>query len=86
MQIVLKSHPFSRFQMAFSALGFSDVCCGLCVFFDKSSEATGYASLCVICQQEMNGYSQLTQGLCIAPALRAASMGEMSRGEQQRKI
>lgn len=36
--------------------------CSLCIF-DKSSKATGYASLSVICQQEMNGYSELYSGL-----------------------
>lgn len=36
--------------------------CSLCIF-DKSSKATGYASLSVICQEEMNGYSELYSGL-----------------------
>ena len=36
--------------------------CSLCIF-DKSSKATGYASLSVICQQEMNGYLELNSGL-----------------------
>lgn len=36
--------------------------CSLCSF-DKSSKATGNASLCVVCRREMNGYSQLHSGL-----------------------
>lgn len=58
----LKSNPFSRFQMAFSLSSFKRLSCPLCIF-DKSSKATGYASLSVICRQEMNGYWELYPGL-----------------------
>lgn len=41
---------------------FQRLLCSLCIF-DKSSKATGYASLSVICQQEMNGYLEVYAGL-----------------------
>lgn len=79
MQIALQSNPFSRFQMAFFPHVF---CCALCVFFDKSSKATGYASLSVICQQEMNGYLELNSGLLY----RVPLGGQLPRESRQAEV
>lgn len=57
MQMPLKPVHSADFKWPFPRLYSASVV--LFVYFDKSSEATGYASLYVICQQEMNGYLEL---------------------------
>lgn len=62
---------------------FKHLLCPLCIF-DKSSEATGYALLSVISQQEMNGYWELYPGLWYPVS--SEDDYRAGRGEQQRKI
>lgn len=64
--------------------GFFSPClllCSLCIF-DRSSKATGYASLSVICQQEMNGYLELNSGLLY----RVPLGGQLPRESRQAEV
>lgn len=86
MQIAQKKQPIQQISNGLFLVFSQRLLCSLCIS-DKSSKATGYASLCVICQKEMNGYLELYTGLLYPVPLRTATMGEqMRRSEQQRKI
>lgn len=87
MQIPLKSSLFSRFQNGLSPSPFQCLLGSLCIF-DKSSKATGYASLSVICHQEMNGYFGALLRAFVSCSFwgQTAQKKQASRGEQQRKI
>lgn len=50
-------------------------------FFDKSSEATGHASLCVICQQEMNGYVKALLRAFVYHSLQRTATNERRGGQ-----
>lgn len=58
----IQKQPVQQISNGLFLVFFQCLLCSLCIF-DKSSKATGYASLCVICQQEMNSYSELYSGL-----------------------
>lgn len=57
-----KKQPIQQISNGLFLVFSQRLLCSLCIF-DKSSKATGYASLCVICQKEMNGYLELYTGL-----------------------
>lgn len=46
--------PIQQISNGLFLVFFQRLLCSLCIF-DKSSKAMVYASLCVICQQEING-------------------------------
>ena len=60
-----QKQPIQQISNGLFPVFFQRLLCSLCIF-DKSSKATGYASLSVICQQEMNGYLELYSGLLYA--------------------
>lgn len=72
----LKQH-IQQISNGLSTISFLHLLFSLCIF-DKSSKSTGYASFCVICQQEMNSNSDLFLwgGFCILLPLRTATTGE----------
>lgn len=63
-----QKQPIQQISNGLFPVFFQRLWCSLCIF-DKSSKPTGYASLSVICQQEMNGYLELYSGLlCHVPS------------------
>lgn len=79
-----QSNPFSRFQNDFLSVEFQRLLCSLCSF-DKSSKATGYASLSVVCQQEMNGYVELYPELLYPVSSEEIDHRESRRAEVNNK-
>lgn len=57
-----QKQPIQQISNGLFSVFFQRLLCSLCIF-DKSSKSTDYASLCVICQQEMNGYLEIYSGL-----------------------
>lgn len=50
----IQKQPIQQISNSFFPVFFQRLLCSLCIF-DKSSQAIGCASLCVICQREING-------------------------------